>query len=77
MMAKITQLGAASEHHTVEFAILRGAISYVQRGIWWMREHQDYDGDDEFDDTNYSDDAVADQLIEIPLSFVTKKESSC
>lgn len=33
MMAKITQLRAASERHTTEFTTIRGMIAYLQRGI--------------------------------------------
>lgn len=52
IMAKITWLRAASEHHTAKFATLRGVIAYVQCGIRWMREHWDYDSDDESDDAD-------------------------
>lgn len=60
MMVEFTQLRAGSKHHTAEFAILRGAISYVWWGIWQMCEHWDYDGDDESNEANDGDDIVAD-----------------
>lgn len=41
---------------------------YVQHVIRWMLKHWDYDDDDEEDDG----DGGGSQLLEIPLSFVTK-----
>lgn len=56
MMVKITQLQAAFECHTTEFAILRGAIAYVQRDIQWIHEHWDYKIDvDDSDDVDDGD----------------------
>ncbi|XP_022871206.1 uncharacterized protein LOC111390401 [Olea europaea var. sylvestris] len=60
MMADITQLRVASEHHTVEFATLREAITLVQRGIRWMREHWDYESDaQDSEDGDVGDDGPA------------------
>lgn len=56
MMAEITQLWTTSEHHIVEFAKLRGAIAYVQRGIQWMCKHWDSDTDDDSAEKDDGDD---------------------
>lgn len=60
MMAKITQLRAASERHTAEFTTIRGMIAYLQRGIRWICEHWDYDDDDESNDANDGNNATVD-----------------
>lgn len=72
-MVNITQLRVVSECHTVEFATLCGTIAYLQCGIRWMHEHQDYDDDEEFDYANDGDGTTAEQLLGISFLFVTKE----
>lgn len=77
IMVEITQLRANTEHHTVEFATLRGMIAYLHLRIRQMCKHWDYEGNDyHSNEAADRDDAAADHLLGIPSSFIKKGGTS-